>query len=40
MCLRIINDPLQTALAYGLDKKTDQKIVVYDLVVEHLMFQF
>ncbi|MFQ5543980.1 MAG: molecular chaperone DnaK [Nitrospiria bacterium] len=29
--LRIINEPTAAALAYGLDKKNDQKIVVYDL---------
>ncbi|MES2614764.1 MAG: molecular chaperone DnaK, partial [Bdellovibrionota bacterium] len=28
--LRIINEPTAAALAYGLDKKTNQKIVVYD----------
>jgi molecular chaperone DnaK len=28
---RIINEPTASALAYGLDKKVDQKIVVYDL---------
>lgn len=28
---RIINEPTAAALAYGLDKKKDQKIVVYDL---------
>lgn len=29
--LRIINEPTSAALAYGLDKKTAEKIVVYDL---------
>ncbi|MFL2763136.1 MAG: molecular chaperone DnaK [Dehalococcoidia bacterium] len=29
--LRIINEPTAAALAYGLDKKTDQTIAVYDL---------
>ncbi len=29
--LRIINEPTAAALAYGLEKKKDQKIVVYDL---------
>jgi len=29
--LRIINEPTAAALAYGLDKKHDQKIAVYDL---------
>jgi len=29
--LRIINEPTAAALAYGLDKKKDQKIAVYDL---------
>ncbi len=28
---RIINEPTASALAYGLDKKVDQKIAVYDL---------
>src|SRR5687767_233161 len=28
--LRIINEPTAAALAYGLDKKKDEKIVVYD----------
>ncbi len=28
---RIINEPTAASLAYGLDKKTSQKIVVYDL---------
>ncbi len=29
--LRIINEPTAAALAYGLEKKSDQKIAVYDL---------
>src|SRR3954447_7836013 len=29
--LRIINEPTSAALAYGLDKKTDETIAVYDL---------
>jgi molecular chaperone DnaK len=29
--LRIINEPTAAALAYGLDKKNDQKIAVFDL---------
>ncbi len=29
--MRIINEPTAAALAYGLDKETDQKIMVYDL---------
>jgi len=29
--LRIINEPTAAALAYGLDKKEDEKIAVYDL---------
>ncbi len=29
--LRIINEPTAAALAYGLDKKTEEKIAVYDL---------
>ena len=29
--LRIINEPTATALAYGLDKKSDETVAVYDL---------
>jgi molecular chaperone DnaK len=29
--LRIINEPTASALAYGLDKKDDEKVLVYDL---------
>jgi molecular chaperone DnaK len=29
--LRIINEPTASALAYGLDKKGDEKVLVYDL---------
>ena len=29
--LRIINEPTAAALAYGLDKKNDERIAVYDL---------
>jgi molecular chaperone DnaK len=29
--MRIINEPTASALSYGLDKKVDQKIAVYDL---------
>ncbi len=29
--LRIVNEPTAAALAYGLDKETDQKIMIYDL---------
>ncbi|MBL6763372.1 MAG: molecular chaperone DnaK [Verrucomicrobiae bacterium] len=29
--MRIINEPTAASLAYGLDKKTDEKIAVYDL---------
>src|SRR5512136_1437390 len=29
--LRIINEPTASALSYGMDKKVDQKIAVYDL---------
>ncbi len=29
--LRIVNEPTAAALAYGLDKKNDEKIAVYDL---------
>merc|ERR1719238_1089426 len=28
---RIINEPTAAAIAYGLDKKTEQNIIVYDL---------
>ena len=30
-CCRIINEPTAASLAYGLDKKNDEKIAVYDL---------
>ena len=29
--LRIINEPTAASLAYGLDKKKDEKILVFDL---------
>merc|ERR1711877_63605 len=29
--LRIINEPTAAAIAYGLDKKTEQNILVFDL---------
>src|SRR5699024_6243399 len=29
--LRIINEPTAAALAYGMDKEQDQKIMIYDL---------
>ncbi len=29
--LRIVNEPTAAALAYGLDKESDQKIMIYDL---------
>jgi len=29
--LRIINEPTAAAIAYGIDKKIDKKILVYDL---------
>ncbi|MBP1587736.1 MAG: molecular chaperone DnaK [Clostridia bacterium] len=29
--LRIVNEPTAAALAYGLDKESDQKILIYDL---------
>ena len=38
--LRIINEPTAAALAYGLDKDNDQKIMVYDLGEEHLTYQY
>jgi molecular chaperone DnaK len=30
-CLRIINEPTAASLAYGLDKKNEETIAVYDL---------
>ena len=33
--LRIINEPTAASLSYGLDKKKDEKIAVYDLGVAH-----
>ena len=33
--LRIVNEPTAAALAYGLDKERDQKIMVYDLGGEY-----
>ena len=33
---RIINEPTAAALAYGLDKKEDEKIAVYDLSLIHI----
>ena len=38
--LRIINEPTAASLAYGLDKKTNKKIAVYDLGGGTLMYQF
>jgi molecular chaperone DnaK len=35
--LRIINEPTSQALAYGLDKKENETIIVFDLVVAPLM---
>ena len=29
--VRIINEPTAAALAYGLDKKKEEKVAVYDL---------
>jgi heat shock protein 5 len=29
--LRIVNEPTAAAIAYGIDKKIDKKILVYDL---------
>ena len=29
--LRIINEPTAAALAYGMDKEVDQKIMIFDL---------
>ena len=34
--LRIINEPTAASLAYGLDKKKDEQIAVYDLRRRHL----
>jgi len=34
--LRIINEPTAAALAYGLDKKDNETILVFDLVVARL----
>ena len=34
--LRIINEPTAASLAYGLDKKKDEKIAVYDLGRWHI----
>ena len=31
MLRRIINEPTAAALAYGVDKEKDQKVMVYDL---------
>ena len=36
--LRIINEPTAASLAYGLDKKKDEKIAVYDLAAARLIF--
>jgi len=38
--LRIINEPTAASLAYGLDKKKDEHIAVYDLGAAHLIFPF
>ena len=38
--LRIINEPTAASLAYGLDKKQNKKIAVYDLGGGTLMFQY
>ena len=38
--LRIINEPTAASLAYGLDKKKDERIAVYDLGAGHSMFPF
>ena len=34
--LRIINEPTAAALAYGMDKEKNQKILVYDLSLIHI----
>lgn len=36
--LRIINEPTAASLAYGLDKKKDEKIAVFDLGGGHLRY--
>jgi len=38
--LRIINEPTAAALAYGLDKKKDEKVAVFDLGGGTLIFRF
>ena len=35
---RIINEPTAAALAYGVDKEDDQKIMVYDLAAARSTF--
>ena len=37
---RIINEPTAAALAYGVDKEEDQKIMVYDLAAAPSMYPF
>ena len=34
--VRIINEPTASALAYGLDKKKEEKVSVYDLSLIHI----
>ncbi len=38
--LRIINEPTAASLAFGLEKKKDGRIAVYDLGVERLIYLF
>lgn len=38
--LRILNEPTAASLAYGLDRKESQTILVFDLEAAHLMCQF
>ena len=37
---RIINEPTAASLAYGFDKKKDEKVAVFDLGGGHLIFLF
>jgi molecular chaperone DnaK len=38
--LRVINEPTAAALAYGFDRKKDEKVIVYDLGGGRSMFLF
>ena len=37
--LRIINEPTAAAIAYGLDKKTENNILVYDRAIDKGVFE-